>query len=89
MLGEASQFGLANLFFLAAVISANCGLINLFPIPALDGSRLVFFVVEALRGKPVPPEQEGKVHMVGYGLLMGLLVLLTYRDLARIIGGGP
>lgn len=89
MLGEASQFGLANLFFLAAVISANFGLINLFPIPALDGSRLVFFAVEALRGKPVPPEQEGKVHMVGYGLLMGLLVLLTYRDLARIIGGSP
>lgn len=89
MLGEASQFGLANLFFLAAVISANFGLINLFPIPALDGSRLVFFLVEALRGKPVPPEQEGRVHLVGYGLLMGLLVLLTYRDLVRIIGGGP
>jgi len=89
MLGEASQFGLANLFFLAAVISANFGLINLFPIPALDGSRLVFFLIEALRGKPVPPEQEGKVHMIGYGLMMALLAVLTYRDLVRIIGGNP
>lgn len=89
MLGEASRFGLASLFYLAAVISANFGLINLLPVPALDGSRLIFFGIEAVRGRPVPPEQEGRVHMIGYGLLMALLVLLTYRDLARLGGGGP
>lgn len=89
MLGEASRFGLANVFYLAAVISANFGLINLMPIPALDGSRLVFFGIEAIRGKPLPPEQEGRVHLIGYGLLMALLVLLTYRDLVRLGGGGP
>ncbi len=88
MLGEASRFGAASVFYLAAVISANFGLINLLPIPALDGSRLVFFGIEAVRGKPVPPEQEGRVHLIGYGLLMALLVLLTYRDLARL-GGAP
>jgi regulator of sigma E protease len=88
MLGEATRFGLANFFYLAAMISANFALINLFPIPALDGSRLVFLAVEWVRGRPVPPEQEGKVHMVGYALLMGLLVLLTYRDLLRLGGGG-
>jgi len=89
MLGEATRFGLANLFFLAAVISANFGMINLFPIPALDGSRLMFLGLEAVRGKAVPPEQEGRLHLVGYGLLMALLVLLTYRDLLRIGGGTP
>jgi regulator of sigma E protease len=89
MLGEASRFGLANLFFLAAVISANFGLINLFPIPALDGSRLVFLAVEAIRGKAVSPEHEGRLHLVGYGLLMALLVILTYRDIVRLGGGTP
>jgi regulator of sigma E protease len=89
MLGEASRFGLANLFYLAAMISANFALINLFPIPALDGSRLVFLGLEKLRGRPVPPEQEGRIHMIGYAFLMGLIVLLTFRDLARLGGGGP
>ena len=89
MLGEASRFGLASLMFLAAVLSANFGMINLLPIPALDGSRLMFLGYEALRGKPVPPEREGRVHMIGYAFLMALLVLLTYRDLARLGGGGP
>lgn len=88
MLGEASGFGLANLFYLAAMISANFALINLLPIPALDGSRLVFLALEKVRGRPVPPEQEGRIHMLGYALLMGLLVLLTYRDLLRLVGGG-
>lgn len=88
MLGEATRFGLANFFYLAALISANFGMINLFPIPALDGSRLVFLVLEGIRGKPLPPEQEGRVHMIGFVLLMGLLFLLTYKDLLRLIGGG-
>ena len=88
MLGEATRFGLANFFYLAAMISANFALINLFPIPALDGSRLVFLVVEWVRGRPIPPEQEGRAHMIGYAMLMALLVLLTYRDLLRLGGGG-
>jgi len=88
MLGEATRFGLANFFYLAAMISANFALINLFPIPALDGSRLVFLVLEGIRRKPIPPEQESRIHMIGYTLLMGLLVLLTYRDLVRLMGGG-
>jgi len=88
MLGEASQFGLASVFYLAAIISANFAMINLLPIPALDGSRLIFLGVEALRGRPVAPENEGRVHLIGYGLLMTLLVLLTYRDLMRLGGGG-
>ncbi|MDP2872744.1 MAG: RIP metalloprotease RseP [Bacillota bacterium] len=88
MLGEATRFGLANLFYLAAMISANFALINLFPIPALDGSRLVFLALEKVRGRPVPPEQEGRIHMFGYALLMALLVLLTYRDLIRLVGAG-
>lgn len=88
MLGEASRFGLANLFYLAAMISANFALINLFPIPALDGSRLVFLALEKVRGRPVPPEQEGRIHMIGYAFLMGLIVLLTFRDLTRLGGGG-
>ena len=54
------------------------------PIPALDGGRLVFLIVEAIRGKRIPPEKEGLVHMTGFALLMVLMVFTFYNDISRI-----
>ena len=73
---------------LIVIISLNVGLINLLPLPALDGGRLVFLLVEAVRRKPVKPEYEGWVHAAGFVLLLGLLVVLTYHDIMRKVAGG-
>ena len=75
-----------NVVNLAILLSANLGVFNLLPIPALDGGRLVFLVIEALRGKPVPPDKEGMVHTVGFVLLMLLMVVVLYNDIARLFG---
>lgn len=86
---EASQYGLRVIFLtmlnLIMLFSANLGVMNLLPIPALDGGRLVFLVVEAVRGKPVPAEKEGMVHFAGFVLLMGLMVFVSYNDVIRLI----
>ncbi len=86
-IGEASRQGWTTLLFLAAVLSVNLGLLNLLPFPALDGSRLVFLLVEAVRGRPVDPERENWIHAVGFALLMLLLLVVTYRDLLRLQQG--
>ena len=57
---------------------------NLLPVPALDGGRLVFLLLEVLRGKPLPPEKEGMVHFAGFVLLMGLMVFVFFNDLMNI-----
>lgn len=75
--------GMANISIL---ISANLGVINLLPIPALDGGRLLFLIVEAIRGKPLDPEKEGRIHYVGFVLLMVLMVFLLFNDIKRIVG---
>jgi regulator of sigma E protease len=66
---------------LSAVLSAALAITNLLPLPALDGGRLLFIAVEAIRGRRVNPEREGMIHMVGFMLLLGLLVLVTVRDI--------
>ena len=71
---------------LLILISINLGLMNLLPIPGLDGSRLVFGIIEALRGKPVPPQREAIVHLVGMGLLLTLMIFFTFRDVMRLFG---
>ena len=57
---------------------------NLLPIPALDGGRLVFILIEAVRGKPVDPEKEGMIHMAGMAVLMTLMVLILFNDIANL-----
>lgn len=59
---------------------------NLLPLPALDGGRLVFLLLEVLRGKPIPPEKEGLVHFIGLLFFMGLMVLVFFNDLRNIFG---
>lgn len=66
------------------VISINLGLVNLLPIPGLDGARFLFMLVEAVRRKPVPPELEAKIHLGGYILLFGLMIVLTFRDITGL-----
>ncbi len=85
ILGEAARHGLGSLLYLVGAISANLGLINLLPIPALDGSRLLFAGVEAIRGKPIDPDKESLVHFVGFFLLMIVFVVITYKDILRLI----
>lgn len=73
-----------NMLRMAILLSANLGVMNLLPIPALDGGRLVFLVVELIRGKRVPPEKEGYVHFAGMMLLLGLMVFVMFNDIKRI-----
>lgn len=73
-----------SMIMMSILLSVNLGVMNLLPIPALDGGRLVFLIIEAIRGKAVPPEKEGMVHYVGFMLLMGLMVLIMFNDIKNI-----
>ncbi len=73
-----------ELLNIAIMLSANLGVMNLLPLPALDGGRLVFLFVEAIRRKRVPPEKEGYVHMIGIALLMALMVFVMFNDIRRV-----
>ena len=85
---EAQPYGpmvvIMSLLNLATLLTINIGIINLLPLPALDGGRLVFLVIEAIRGKPIPPEKEGMVHLAGFMGLMLLMVIVLFNDLSRI-----
>ncbi|MBR5155900.1 MAG: RIP metalloprotease RseP [Clostridia bacterium] len=84
---QAQAGGFVALLYLAGFISVNIGIMNLLPIPALDGGRIFFVLVEAIRRKPIPPEKEGMVHFVGLVLLMGVMVMATWNDIMRLISG--
>ncbi len=75
---------LSNIAWFIVLLSANLGVFNLMPIPALDGGRLSFLLVEAVRGNPVAPNKEGVVHFIGFVLLMILMVIVFYNDLLRL-----
>ena len=83
---EVQEGGLSAFIQLLVLISINLGLMNLLPIPGLDGSRLVFGLVEVIRRKPVPPEKEAMVHMVGMVFLFGLMIFFTFKDIMRLFG---
>ncbi len=84
---EVNPYGLSAIILtfmsLATLLTVNLGVVNLLPIPALDGGRLVFLIIEAVRGKPVPPEKEGIVHLIGIILLMILMVFVLFNDISR------
>lgn len=71
---------------LLMVISINLGIMNLLPIPGLDGSRFLFMVLEAIRRKPIPPQKEAMVHLCGYVLLFGLMIFFTFKDVLQLFG---
>lgn len=84
LIGESAQVGLIYLINLTALISINLGLLNLLPIPALDGSKLIFLGIEGIRGKPVDARKENFVHIIGFALLMTLMLFVTYRDIVKL-----
>ncbi len=83
------QYGLLvvlmNLANLCVLLSANLGVMNLLPIPALDGGRLVFILLEMVRGKPVDREKEGMIHMAGMALLMTLMIFILFNDVRNLL----
>ena len=85
---EAKNYGwqsvLLSMLNITLMLSVNLGILNLLPVPALDGGRLVFLLVEIFRGKPIPPEKEGMVHFVGLMFFMVLMVVVFFNDLANI-----
>lgn len=83
MSGQAAQSGLANVFWFLAVLSINLGLINLFPVPLLDGGHLLFYGFEALRGRPLSERAVEYGFRVGFGLVVTLFIFVTYQDLSR------
>lgn len=84
---EHANAGLPQYTFWAAVLSLYLGIFNLLPIPALDGSRLVFLAFEAVRGRPVDPNRESLVHFIGFAALMLLMIAVTYNDILRLVRG--
>ncbi|WP_313798645.1 RIP metalloprotease RseP [Cytobacillus sp.] len=78
-----AKSGIFYLMKWAAILSINLGIMNLLPIPALDGGRLMFFAVEAVRGKPIDRHKEGMVHFIGFALLMLLMLVVTWNDIQR------
>lgn len=84
MVGETAKEGLINLVYLMAIISVNVGFINFLPLPAFDGGRILFLIIEKIKGSPVNPKIENIIHTVGLVLLMLLMVFITYNDILRI-----
>jgi regulator of sigma E protease len=85
--GQIAKQGIDQLTYWAAILSLYLGIFNLLPIPALDGSRLIFLGVEAVRGRPIDPSREGMVHFVGFAVLFLLMIAVTYNDILRLING--
>lgn len=78
------QTGFMNFLMWTAMLSVNLGIINLVPLPALDGGRLMFVLIEAIRGKPMDPQKEGIVHFIGFALIMLLMITVTWNDIQRL-----
>ena len=85
IINEQAKQGFIYIVNLAAIISLNLGIINLLPLPALDGGRLVFLLVSLVTGKKISEETEGKVHFVGLLLLFALMIVLVVKDVGRLL----
>lgn len=84
VVGESAKYGFINVVYLIGYICVNVGFINLLPLPAFDGGRLFFMIIEAIRKKPVSPKVENIIHSVGLILLMILMVVISFNDIVRI-----
>ncbi|MDD3430160.1 MAG: RIP metalloprotease RseP [Oscillospiraceae bacterium] len=84
-ISKVSSMGIRPLLTLLALITVNLGVFNLLPIPALDGGRLVFLMIEAIRKKPLNPKYEGVINTVGFGALMLLMLFVTFNDISRLL----
>ena len=84
IVGSSAKNGLVNLIYLTALLSVNVGFLNLIPFPAFDGGRVLFLVIEKIKGSPVKPETENKIHTIGFFLLIALMIYITFNDILRI-----
>ncbi len=84
---EAKSYGISTVLLsflnITTLLSINLGIMNLLPLPALDGGRLVFLIIEAIRGKPVPPDKEGLVHLAGFMALFALMIFVLFNDISK------
>ena len=87
-INTASNYGWSVVFSLVSLIAINVGLFNLLPLPALDGGRLVFLIIEGIRRKPIKAKYESMIHFVGLALLMLLMLFVSINDIIRIVTGG-
>ena len=85
MTGRAARAGFSYLLQFTAFLSLNLAIFNMLPIPGLDGARLAFVLLEGARGRRVNPQLEGVIHFVGLMLLIGLMLLVSYNDVRRLI----
>ncbi len=83
-----SNYTFSDFMNIVSLITINVGVFNLLPIPALDGARFVFLIVELIRRKPVKPEVEGMVHFVGFAAMMLLMLVVTFNDITKLFTGG-
>lgn len=84
IVGEQSRAGVASVLYLVAFLSINVGFINLLPLPAFDGGHILFIIIEKIKGSPVSPELENKIHTIGLMLLMILMLVVTINDIIRL-----
>jgi len=84
---QIANSGIPPMIFWSGILSLYLGIFNLLPFPALDGSRLVFLALEAVRGKPVDPNRESMVHFIGFAMIMLLMIAVTYNDIIQLIKG--
>lgn len=84
IVGTYRQAGFENILYLTALLSVNVGFINLIPLPAFDGGRILFVIIEKIKGSPVKPEVENKIHTIGFILLLLLMVFITFNDIIKL-----
>lgn len=84
IVGSSAKSGLVNLLYLTALLSVNVGFLNLLPFPAFDGGRVLFLVIEKIKGSPVKPETENKIHTIGFFLLIALMIYITFNDIIKM-----
>lgn len=85
VIGEGARQGISNLLSLTGILSIQFGILNLLPIPALDGGQLAVLSYEGIRRKPLNPEKKGWIQLTGFVLLMALMIAVTYQDIVRIL----
>jgi regulator of sigma E protease len=86
LVGDASALGFIAILNFVGLISINLAVINLIPFPALDGGRILFLVIEAVKGSPIKPHIANVVNMVGFALLIFLMIVITLSDITRLVG---
>lgn len=85
VVGQSAKAGFINIIYLIAFLSINLGFVNILPFPAFDGGRLLFLIIEKIKGSPVDTKIENTVHTIGFVLLLILMVVVTYNDIMRVI----